>query len=136
MANKAPADLAQVIDPLKEWFTWKWVGLVVSGVLAFLGCFILTTLSIMTGRGILISLVPMLLFGISAALFLWYARTPNVLEDNWRGILHWILIKLGINTFSKYNSRVRRWAIRNFTGLKEIDEETGLCNEMTNMDMI
>jgi hypothetical protein len=77
-----------------------------------------------------------MLFGISAALFLWYARTPNVLEDNWRGILHWILIKLGINTFSKYNSRVRRWAIRNFTGLKEIDEETGLCNEMTNMDMI
>jgi len=133
--TNAPADLAKFVDPLKEWFTWKWVAAVIGMALVFLGCFTAGCVAIITGHWLI--LVGIIFFFITLlSLFGLYARSPAVLEENWRGVLFYLMTKLGLNTFSKYSRKVKRWWIRNFSGLKEIDEETGLCFEMTNQDMI
>ena len=133
--SKAPADLAQFVNPLKEWFTWKWVIAVIGMAIIFLGCFTAGCVAVITGHWLI--LIGVILFFVTlVSLFLLYARTPNVLEDNWKGLLFYLMNKIGFNSFSKYSSRIKRWWIRNFSGLKTMDEETGLCNEMTNQDMI
>jgi len=133
--SKTPADLAQFVDPLKEWFTWKWVTVVIGMAIIFLGCFTAGCVAVITGHWLI--LVGIIFFFVTmCAFFALYARTPNVLEDNWRGLLFYLMNKIGFNSFSKYSRRIKRWWIRNFSGLKTMDEETGLCNEMTNQDMI
>jgi len=133
--SNAPADLAQFVNPLKEWFTWKWVTAVIGMAFIFFGCFTAGCVSIITGHWlIVVGLI--LFFIILVAIFCLYARTPSVLEENWRGLVFYLMTKIGLNSFSKYSRRVKRWWMRNFSGLKEIDEETGLCFEMTNQDMI
>jgi len=135
MPENTPADLASFVDPLKEWFTWKWVIAVIGMAVIFLGCFTAGCVAVITGHWII--LIGVILFFVTlVSLFLLYARTPNVLEDNWRGLLFYLMNKIGFNSFSKYNRQIKRWWIRNFSGLKTMDEETGLCNEMTNQDMI
>lgn len=135
MTDNAPADLANFVDPLKEWFTWKWVTVVIGMALAFMGCFTACGLAVITGH--YLAVLGIIFFFVTLiALFLLYARTPAVLEENWRGVLFYLMTKVGLNNFSKYSRKVKRWWIRNFSGFKEIDEETGLCLEMTNQDMI
>lgn len=133
--RRTPADLAQVVDPLKEWITYKWAGVVIGIVLLFFCCFVSFVLAFVTGH-MVTAAGTVFLFVIVFVLFLLYARTPTVLEDNWRGLLFYGMNKAGLNSFSKYSSRIKRWWIRNFTGYIEMDEETGLCREMTNQDMI
>jgi len=133
--HKTPADLAQVVDPLKEWITYKWAGVVIGLALLFFGCFVAFVLTFVTGH-MVAAVGVILLFVIVFVFVLLYARTPQVLEDNWRGLLFYGMNKAGLNSFSKYSGRVKRWWIRNFTGYIEMDEETGLCREKTNQDMI
>lgn len=135
MTENAPADLANFVDPLKEWFTWKWVAVVIGLAMTFLGCFTIGCAAILTGYWLI--LIGIIMFFVTLiALFFIYARTPNVLEENWRGLLFYIMMKIGFNSFSKYSRKLKKWWVRNFSGLKEMDEETGLCLEMTNQDMI
>lgn len=135
MAENTPADLANFVDPLKEWFTWKWVASVIGLAFVFLGCFTAGCVAIITAHWLFL-IVIIIFFITIIALFLLYARNPSVLEENWRGLLFYIMMKLGFNSFSKYSGRVKRWWVRNFSGLVEMDEETGLCEEMTNQGMI
>jgi uncharacterized membrane protein YoaK (UPF0700 family) len=135
MTDNAPADLASFVDPLKEWFTWKWVMAVIGLAAIFFGCFTGSCVAIVTGHW-LILIVIILFYIILVVLFLLYARTPNVLEENWRGLLFYIMMKIGLNSFSKYSRKLKKWWVSNFSGLKEMDEETGLCLERTNQDMI
>jgi hypothetical protein len=133
--TNAPADLAQFVDPLKEWFTWKWVVVVIGLAIVFMGCFTAGCVAVITGHWLAVIGI-IFFFVFLVALFLLYARTPAVLEENWRGLLFYSMTKIGLNSFSKYSPKIKSWWIRNFSGLKEIDEETGLCFEMTNQDMI
>ena len=133
--RRTPADLAQVVDPLKEWITYKWAGVVIGVVLLFFVSFVSFVLAFVTGHTVT-AIGTVLLFIIFFVLFLLYARSPAVLEDNWRGLMFYGMNKAGLNSFSKYSRRVKRWWIKNFTGYIEMDEETGLCMEKTNQDMI
>jgi hypothetical protein len=135
MTENTPADLASFVDPLKEWFTYKWVAAVLGMTLIFLGYFTCSCVAVVTGHWLILILIT-LFYIILVALFLLYARTPNVLEENWRGLLFYIMMKIGFNSFSKYSRKLKRWWVSNFSGLKEMDEETGLCLERTNQDMI
>lgn len=133
--SNGPADLAQFVDPLKEWFTWKWVSVVIGMALFFMGCFTAGCVAVITGHwlaviGIILCFVTLII------LFLLYARTPSVLEENWRGLVFYLMTKIGLNSFSKYSRKIKNWWVRNFSGYIEMNEETGLCREMTNQDMI
>ena len=132
--SDTPADMAKVIDPLKEWITYKWCFVFLGLILTFFSCFVSFCLSFVTGH-FLLCLGAIAVFGIYIVLFLLYARTPAVMEENWRGIMHYLLIKIGFNTFSKYSRRVKKWVIQNYSGLVEMDEDTGLCKEKLNQDL-
>lgn len=132
---KAPPDLAQVIDPLKENFTWKWVGATL-----FTFCTLFTELviffpiTLFTGHYILM-IGDIIVFGTTLGIFIQYARTPTILEENWSGILYNKKIKHGLNTFSKFSPFVKKQVVHNFTGLVDFDEETGLCKEKSNKEL-
>ena len=84
--TNAPADLAQFVDPLKEWFTWKWVAVVIGLAIVFMGCFTAGCVAVITGHWLAVIGI-IFFFVFLVALFLLYARTPAVLEENWRGLL-------------------------------------------------
>lgn len=131
---KAPADLAQIIDPLKEFFTWKWVALTVVTFLMLFTEFVSFCASIVFGYYLLAGII-VLMFAATVALFLNYAVTPRRLEENVERVLFEGRIKKGIDTFSKWSPAVRKLVVQNFTGMIEFDEETGLCKEKPNKEL-
>ena len=131
---KAPHNLAEIIDPLKETFTWKWVAAVcLTVILAFMQ-FVIFLGMILLNQLILAGILILSCFA-TLVLFFIYALTPQKLEENYRRVLFEGRIKKGIDTFSKHSPFVKKWVIQNFTGLVEVDEETGLCREKPNKEL-
>lgn len=131
---KAPPDLAQLIDPLKEFFTWKWVALAILTFLMLFTEFTSFCASIIFGHYYLAGAF-VLLIVITIALFTNYALTPQKLDQNLEGIFFEGRIKKGIDTFSKWSPTVKKWVVKNFTGIEAFDEETGLCKEKCNKEL-
>lgn len=131
---KAPADLAQIIDPLKEFFTWKWVALAIITFLMLFTEFVSFCASVVFGYYILAGFI-VLMFAATIVLFLNYAVTPQRLEENVDRVMFEGRIKKGIDTFSKWSPTVKKIAVHNFTGITEFDEETGLCKEKQNKEL-
>lgn len=131
---KAPADLAQLIDPLKEFFTWKWVAVTVVTFLMLFTEFTSFCASVIFGYYSLTIFI-VLMAVATIALYLHYAMTPQKLEENLDGVFFEGRIKKGIDTFSKWSPKVKKWVVKNFTGIEEFDEETGLCKEKCNKEL-
>jgi hypothetical protein len=128
MVERAPATMAEFVDPMKELFTWKWVFAVFITLCALFTEFTFFLITILTGNFIW-TVIIILSFVATLVLFIIYALTPGKLEENVSRIMFEGRVKHGIDTFAKHSPTVKKWVVRNFTGFVEIDEETGLCKE-------
>jgi hypothetical protein len=132
--SKAPHTMAELVNPLKEFFTWKWVAACVLTLFLISVEFFSILVSIMISRWFL-AFIFFFCILITITVFIVFARFPNVLEENVDKIKYSHQIRRGIITFSKYNKTVKKWVVRKFTGWIKTDEETGLCQYMTNQEM-
>lgn len=132
--SKAPADLATMIDPLMETFTWKWVATLICTFIVLFLEFVAFLWTIIAVNYLLAALMVIIVF-VTIALFIMYSRTPAVLDNNVERLLYVRRIKQGVNTFSKFSPHVKKMVVQNFTGFISIDEETGLCKEKTNKEI-